>query len=110
MLCQPRTKQLLVIIAVFISTLKKLQQDLLKMASITTLRKPYLKESLCMASRVALLEQTSCKRVCQKLLEKVGTKKRETLSKQHRAMSLLIVKSHLKISKDIMNLLEVRKV
>ena len=56
-----------------------------------------------MASRAKLPERISFKKACQKRFERAEIKRRETLSKPLRAMSLQIVKSLQKSLGDKMN-------
>ena len=63
------------------------------MASIITLKKLFLKEYLYMVSRAKLPEQTSFRKACQKRYERAEIKRRETLSRLHKVMSLRIAKN-----------------
>ena len=63
------------------------------MASIITLKKLFLKECLYMVSRAKLPEQTSFRKACQKRYERAEIKRRETLSRLHKVMSLRIAKN-----------------
>ena len=62
-----------------------------------------------MVSRAKLPEQTSFKKACQKHYERVETRKRETLFRLHRAMSLRIARNLQKNSEGIMNSLVAKK-
>ena len=105
-----RTRQLSVTTVVSILTQKRQLPDLQRTASITISKRPSLKEYLCMvaSNRVALLGQTSCRKACQKLFERVATKSAISF-RQPKAMSLLIAKSLMKSSRDTTSLLVVRK-
>ena len=62
-----------------------------------------------MVSRAKLPEQTSFKKVCQKRYERVEIRRRETLFRLHRAMSLRIARNLQKNSEGIMNSLVAKK-
>ena len=79
------------------------------MASIITLKKLFLKEYLYMVNRAKLPEQTSFRKACQKLYEKAEIKRRETLSRPHKAMSLRIAKNLQKSLEGKMNSLAARQ-
>ena len=79
------------------------------MASIITLKKLFLKEYLYMVSRAKLPEQTSFRKACQKRYERAEIKRRETLSRLHKAMSLQIAKNLRKSLEGKMNSLAARQ-
>ena len=105
-----RTRQLSVTTAVSILTRKRQLLDLQRTALITISKRPSLKEYPYMvaSNRTALLGQTSCRKACQKLYERVATKSVISF-RQPKAMSLLIAKSLMKSSRDTTSLLVVKK-
>ena len=79
------------------------------MASIITLKKLFLKEYLYTVSRAKLPEQTSFRRACQKRYERAEIKRRETLSRLHKVMSLRIAKNLQRSLEGKMNSLVARQ-
>ena len=79
------------------------------MASIITLKKLFLKEYLYTVSRAKLPEQTSFRKACQKRYERAEIKRRETLSRLHKVMSLRIAKNLQRSLEGKMNSLVARQ-
>lgn len=105
-----RTRQLSVTTAVSILTQKRQLPDLQRTASITISKRPSLKEYPYMevSNKPALLGQTSCRKACQKLYERVATKSAISF-RQPKATSLLIAKGLMRSSRDTTSLSVVRK-